>query len=210
MTTPVIEVTIAAPAKDLWPALRDPELIAQWHGWETEGTALADEIDLIYLQGVEVVEEGRSFTLSGGDTFELTAVDGATQLRITRAPYDPNWEWAAYYHDITEGWHTFAQQLRFWFERHPGETRRTLYYAGEAAPSITDLPSPGTESWFETELQYGVVLDDQGPGLLILARNPAPGSTSSSAVVTTYGLSEDHLAATKAAWDSWWAGSQQN
>lgn len=206
MTTPAIDVTIAAPAASVWPALRDPDLIAQWHGWQTADGSLSDEIDLIYITGAQVVDDGRVLQLAGGDRIELTDVDAGVQLRITRAAYDPDWEWAKYYNDITEGWVTFTQQLRFWFGHHAGETRRTLTYTGEA-PDLSTIPSAASEDWFTSELQRGLVLDDLGPGLLIVARNPAPESTATTVVVTTYGLDDDQFAEAKTAWDAWYASS---
>lgn len=223
MTTPIIEVTIAAPAPSIWPALRDPELIAQWHGWQTGDDTLADEINLIYLDGAEAVQAEYVLKLSGGDVFELIEVGGTTRLRITRAPYDPEWEWAAYYDDITAGWETFAQQLRFWLERHPGELRRTLFYSGDVYsgdvyssdvyssdtdPFVDATPGGGgSGDWFESEFQRGVVLDDLGPGLLIVAHKPVSGSRSVMVHLTTYGLDDGRFAQVKAVWDAWWAGA---
>lgn len=203
MSTDVIEVAIAVPTATIWPALRDPALIAQWHGWETDDGSLAAEIDLIYVQGAEIVKDGRVLKLSGGDVFELSDVEGGSRLRITRAAYDPDWEWAIYYDDITAGWVTFTQQLRFWLERQPGETRRTLFYSSDVDPHVV-LP-PAAPPWFETEHQRGVVLDELGPGLLIVARNPKPDSTGVTAVVTTFGLDDEQLVDARRVWDAWWA-----
>ena len=43
----LVEVTVPAPADAVWAALRDPQKIHQWFGWETEG--LKDEIDFIFV-----------------------------------------------------------------------------------------------------------------------------------------------------------------
>jgi hypothetical protein len=43
-----VETTISAPFETVWNALRDPVEIRRWHGWEYDGEALADEIDVIY------------------------------------------------------------------------------------------------------------------------------------------------------------------
>ena len=122
-----IEVVIAAPAPEVWAALRDPQLIRRWHGWEDDG--LDAEIEQIYGAAATVEESGTRLVLAGGDTVDLATVPGGTRLRLRRAPLGSNPEWDAYYDDITEGWTSFLQQLRFALERHPDSDRRTLQLA---------------------------------------------------------------------------------
>ena len=79
-----IEVVIAAPAPEVWAALRDPQLIRRWHGWEDDG--LDAEIEQIYGAAATVEESGTRLVLAGGDTVDLATVPGGTRLRLRRAP----------------------------------------------------------------------------------------------------------------------------
>ena len=129
--------------------LREPAKVAQWHGWEAD--ELAAEIDEIYF-GSDVVEapDHTSLTTNGGDVFDLKPVPGGTQVSVTRAALDHNSEWAAWDEDITQGWLTFLQQLRFALEHHPHGKRHTLFFevpgrTGSAIEKLglSDVPKPG-------------------------------------------------------------------
>lgn len=128
--TPVIVVTVAAPVEVVWDALRNKEKIRHWHGWEDPG--LDAEIDLIYLTGFTEDEDAHTLNVQGGDRFVVEPHEGGSKITLTRAAHGDNPEWDAYYDDITEGWTTFMHQLAFALDRHPGEERRTLFYAGAA------------------------------------------------------------------------------
>ena len=73
-------------------------------------------------------------------------------VRITRAPFVPDTEWSAYYHEITEGWLSFLQQLRFMYEEHPGEARRTLFLSGTGTGALAALeesiPTEAGQAWY--------------------------------------------------------------
>ncbi len=211
---PQIEVTVAAPVDAVWKALRDKEEIRQWHGWDYHG--LDDEIDQIYF--ADVVEDGRTLALGGGDRFSLAPSGSGTRVVLDRAPLGANPEMDAYRDDITEGWTTFLQQLRFALERRPGAVRRTLYYAGEgpdvaALLGIADVEEPYTthlvgeqvagEPWFRSANQVGVTVDAWGEGLLIVARTPPRGAVM--AVLSTYGLDDAAFADLDTRWTTWWA-----
>ena len=43
----LVEVTVPAPADAVWAALRDPQKIKQWFGWDAD--TLKDEIDFIFV-----------------------------------------------------------------------------------------------------------------------------------------------------------------
>jgi hypothetical protein len=201
----------------VWRALREPAQIRHWHGWDDPG--LDAEIQLIYLDEdkITVSEADRVLEVQGGDRFELTDLGDATRVRLTRAPRGSNPEWDAYYDDITEGWITFVQQLRFALERHAGEPRRTLFFSGIPralnAPPITELkpadaPSPITGGeWFRSERQVGYTVDEWGDGLLVLGdAPPSPSKPDGGAmtVLSTYGLDEDAFEALRSAWTAWW------
>jgi hypothetical protein len=116
-----IEVTIGAPVDVVWQALREPDQVRRWHGWHFDG--LDDEIKLIYETGAHETDRPYVLVVEPDDLFELEEVDGGTLVRIIRSKPDPNSAWAAYYDDVTEGWISFLNQLRFMLERHP--ERRT-------------------------------------------------------------------------------------
>ncbi|MFT4294857.1 MAG: hypothetical protein QM582_05525 [Micropruina sp.] len=212
---PVIEVTIAAPVEAVWASLRDPVLIRRWHGWHYDG--LDEEIAMIFgTEGAD--DEAHVLNANAGDRFEVDAVPGGTRVRVTRAPYLPDEAWSAYYDDITEGWKSFLQQLRFMHERHPGEDRRTIFLMARGEPDAPErlrgsVPARAGELWYAAERQRGVLLPDLGPGLLItVAKEPATDETGTSfvdasAIVTCYGLDDDQFAAEQARWTAWWASA---
>ncbi|HKN53523.1 MAG TPA: SRPBCC domain-containing protein [Amycolatopsis sp.] len=188
-----LEVTVAAPAEDVRKALRDKEKIRHWFGWDYEG--LDQEIDMVFFS--EVTEKGHTLSLHGGDLFELEPDGDGTRITLTRAPRGTSPEWDAYYDDITEGWITFLQQLKFALERHPGEPRRTVFHAG-AGPA-PDFGVSG-ETWFKSENQLGVVVPEWGDGLLIVGYNAA--KDQSMAVLTTYGLDDDAFRVLHERWNT--------
>jgi uncharacterized protein YndB with AHSA1/START domain len=220
--TPRIEVTVAAPVDVVWNALRDREKIRHWHGWDYEGSE--QEIDLIYY--TEQTEDAQAHTLEvqGGDRFELRPDGDGTRITLTRAAPGSDPEWDAYYDDITQGWITFLQQLKFLIERRPDAPRRTLFFAAEQAGHIIDdlglrevagqpagTPFAASlagedfkgEVWFTSEHQLGVTVDTWGQaGLLIVASKP---DGKAMAVLSTYGLDDDRYESLNARWTAWWA-----
>jgi hypothetical protein len=215
--TPRIEVTIAAPVDAVWRALREPQQIRHWHGWDDPG--LEAEIQLIYLDEdkIQASEADHTLEVQGGDLFELTDLGGRTRLRLTRAPRGSNPEWEAYYDDITEGWTTFVHQLRFALERHPGDARRTLFFMGtprDGGTQITSLepaeaPTPMTgNEWFRSQNQVGHTVKEWGDGLLVLGDAPVSAmkpNGGAMAVLSTYGLDENAFEDLRARWTDWWA-----
>lgn len=234
----VIEVTIGTPIERVWAYLREPDLIRRWHGWLVDG--LDEEIDYIYRRHAReaespyVLELNRSAEgpwVDGGDRFELfdrsDGTEGTTTVRITRGSRGPDEMWDAWYDDITEGWTSFLNQLRFTLEHHPNAMRRTIFFTADGA----DLPSPRaalgissvapTESyvadaggeldlrgrgWFVSEHQVGVSVDALGPGLVIAADKPDPVGAPKGAmvIVTTYGQDDADFAVTVRRWADWW------
>ncbi|MGH3454118.1 MAG: SRPBCC family protein [Nocardioidaceae bacterium] len=220
-----IEVTIAAPVATVWHWIRDRDRLGRWHGWLTEG--LDEEIDYIYFDHATESDEPHALDLDNGDRFTLTEDAGATTVRITRLPPGHDPEWDAYYDDITEGWLTFLQQLRFAVEQHPTRPRRTVFLATEeAGPRPQDVLGldrvrPGEcyepaeaapsglvgEAWFAAENQVGVTVDGLGPGLLVLgAQPPLDGRPDGGAmaILTTYDLDDERFAAVRDEWSTWW------
>jgi hypothetical protein len=186
-----VELTIAAPFSAVWNALRDPDEIRRWHGWEYDG--LDDEIATIYLQDVEVDEAAGTIAIADGSRFELEDRGATTVVRVTMPGPAAGASWDEFYDDIREGWTTFVEQLRFGLERHPGEERRTLMLAG--APRLA--PDHGGREVFGSAHQIGYAVDDYGPGLVVLHAKPDGGGL---AVVTTYGLDDEAFAALERRW----------
>ncbi|WP_432946921.1 SRPBCC family protein [Kribbella sp. CA-253562] len=222
--TPKIVVTVAAPVEAVWDALRDKDKIRHWHGWEYEGTegGLDQEIDLIYFTHVtEDDAAARVLEIQGGDRFEVEPVEGGARITLTRAPHGDNPDWEAYYDDITEGWTTFLQQLRFALEHHPDEPRRTLFYSGTGADQfkLPDLPA-GTpydvdllgeratgKVWFVSEHQRGLTVDSWGNGLLVLSHvgpNEQKPDGAAMAVLSLYGVDDATRDAIDQRWKAWW------
>lgn len=241
----VIQVTVGAPIETVWSFLREPDLIQRWHGWVADG--LDSEIDYIYRTHARETE--RPYVLEmdrgsdgswvdAGDRFELTEsedpeADGAvggggvvTIVRIIRGARGPEEMWDAWYEDITEGWTSFLNQLRFTVELHPEALRRTIFLSadGHGLPSVRAalglsgvLPgqpyeaviSPELEllghGWFVSDNQVGATVGTWGPGLVIAADRPDGGSYKGvMAIVTTYGQDDADFTRTVREWQNWW------
>ena len=231
----VIQVTVGAPIETVWTHLREPDLIRRWHGWLADG--LDSEIDYIFRRHAR--ETGTPYVLQidrgsedgawadGGDRFELRESEGGTTVRITRGARGPEEMWDAWYDDITEGWTSFLQQLRFTLDAQPENIRRTIFLNvdGVDLESVRTLLgltrlTPGASyvvdagdgldlrgtGWFFSEHQVGVVGDSLGPGLLIAADKPGEQGASKGAMVilTTYGQDDADFARTVAQWGDWW------
>lgn len=217
---PVLEVTVAASADTVWTALRDPDLIRRWHGWDVE--ELKEEIRTIYLNGVVEDRVARTLEINGGDRFSLHPVPEGTVVRVTRVPRDSDLDWADDYDDITEGWWTFLQQLRFAVERHALAERRTIVFEGllddqeslaavRRAPAHRVVAPTGEElrvtPWARRSSQVALAVREWGDGLLIVADQPVgPHRPHGGTLVllTTYGLDDDTFDALATRWGAWW------
>ncbi|WP_028564438.1 SRPBCC family protein [Salinispora tropica] len=229
MNTPKIEITVDTTVDAAWQALRDTETIRRWHGWETD--EIAEEIRSIYFTDVTVDDQRHVLVANGGDRFEVHPLPDGVRVTLTRAPLsgDPNWD--AYYDDITEGWTSFLQQLRFLLSHNPGGMRRTLFFSnrgvdsstivdrlGLAGIAATPAGSPYTATvaggtttgnvWFRSTHQLGLTIDAWGPGLLVLAGN-TPSQTNpagtATALLSTYDLDDTAFDQLSQQWSAWWA-----
>lgn len=227
---PLIAVTIAARADEVWRALRDPALILQWFGWDAE--TLPAEVDFIFIEHARGDDQTRVLRFEGmGDRFEVEARGQQSILRVVRPALTPDTDWDAGFEDMTQGWMAFVQQLKFAMEHHGLAPRRTIYLSGSpleagdplaaAALGLDDLPLLGQRYvveidedarltghvWHKTRHQLGVTVDDWGNGLLVIMDRPANDrwpNGGSQATLTTYGLSDEDFADLEADWRDWW------
>ena len=231
---PLVETELDAPVDAVWAALRDPDLIRRWFGWDDEG--LGDEIQQIFVQEPAADDDARSITWPHGDRFTLEQRDDGTLLRVSRRGHDGTGGFDGVYDAVDEGWITFVQQLRFWLERHGGAERRTVSAIGvdlgpEDDPLLTRLglrslgenpvgspyrieradgSSFGGEVFFQTDLQLGLSVQEEGDALLVVARTPpstAPPAGRAVFVLGVYGdaaADPSGFAEIERRWTSWW------
>lgn len=230
----LVEITIAAPVETVWAALREPEQIRRWFGWDAD--TLNDEIDFIFVKHAEASESTRTIQFGefqgSADRFELEARGAHTALRVVRTAPVSDTDWESVYDDVTEGWITFVEQLRLALEKHPGAERRTIYLSGKALAGQA-LPSralagarlrddgPGRSYtaqaqtgdtltgtvWHRSPFQIGLTVEQWGDGLLVVTDRPASPKSphgGGSVVLTTYGLAEDAFQALQTRWSTWW------
>ena len=221
----LVEVTVPAPADAVWAALRDPQQIKHWFGWETDG--LKDEIDFIFVTHADADEAARTVTFVGvNHRYEVEARGDSSIVRVVRSA--PAGDWSDVFDGMIEGWISFTWQLAFAFARHDLQPRRTIFFSGppradqlgrsllglDAAPAAGEPWSGplGPEKsagqvWFTARHQMGVTVDAWGDGLLVVVDQPPTekyprGSTMLT--LTTYGLSEAALADLQTRWQAWW------
>ena len=228
----LVEVTVPAPADAVWAALRDPKQIANWFGWDTDG--LKDEIDFIFVTHAEADEARRTVTFVGvNDRYEVEARGETSLVRVVRSA--PVGEWTDVFDGMIEGWISFTQQLAFAFARHPGQTRRTMFFSGppradQLGRSLLGLdaaPAPGEpyamplgpddasgQVWFTARHQIGVTVEAWGDGLLVVLDSPPKAEKrprgSTMMTLTTYGLSDAAFADLQVRWKTWWDARFEN
>lgn len=228
---PIIEVTVSAPAEEVWQALRDPAKIQDWFGWDAD--SLPAEIAYIFVQHAIASDADRTIRFEGmSDRFELVDRGGETLVRLVRPAPAEGTDWDEVFEDEVQGWIAFVQQLRFALERHPGERRRTLYFSGSpraageplaaAALGLSDAGAVGARFsataatgdviagpvWHRGRHQIGILVEGWGDGLLVVMDRPPSErwpTGGSQVIATTYGLGDAELEALKARWSTWWA-----
>lgn len=221
---PLIEVTIAAPYKTVWSALRDPKLLARWFGWDAE--SLEEEIKFIF-EGGATADEAKGVVQFGEwegkvDRFEVEDRGDHTVVRMVRAGEAPDGGWDSVFDDVVQGWIAFVEQLRFAVERQGLAARRTVFLSGEPkeggmlARQALRLESGAPEgptgalsgsTWARHTHQESAEITDWGPGLLLAMDQPAGGKRPrgvSSLILTTYSFDDARFAAFEQAWNSWW------
>lgn len=222
----LVEVTVPAPADAVWAALRDPQKIKNWFGWDAD--SLKDEIDFIFITHAEADDEKRVVSFVGvNDRYEVEARGDASVVRVVRSA--PAGDWSDVFDGMIEGWISFTWQLAFAFARHPGQPRRTIFLSGppredrlarsllglDAAPVLGEpwsMPlGPDAEAsgqvWFTARHQIGVTVDAWGDGLLVVLDQPPGGKNprgTTMLTLTTYGLSDAAFAELESRWKGWW------
>lgn len=226
----LVELTIAAPVDAVWEAMRDPDQLYNWFGWEAP--SLKEEIDYIFVTHARRDEDKKVLFFEGvPDRFELTDEGGRTVLRVVRTVAETD-TWDGVYEDMTEGWISFVQQLKLAMEQHDLGPRRTLYFDGTAvsggqapmaalglstlaetpagAPVEVTLPTGETvrgEAWHRTPWQFGFTVPQWGNGMLIVTDKSVTDTSPDGrgmVVLTTYGLSEPAFAELEGRWKTWW------
>lgn len=226
----LVEVTVPAPADQVWAALRDRDQLMQWFGWDTD--SLGAEVDWIFFDHAVPDDAAKVLNFGGmPDRYEVVADGENSIVRVVRSAPVSDDDWNAVYEDMTEGWISFTQQLAFLLARHVGQPRRTIYLSGEplgdhalnglAGVGMDDVPAqgepwagvvgPDTLSgtvWHLGRHQGGLTVSEWGDGLLI-AHNRGPNAKWTkgwtSLTVTTYGLDDAAFGALQDRWTDWWA-----
>ena len=209
-----VEVEIDADFDAVWRALREPEEIGRWFGWDYDG--LAEEIRFIFEEASEVLERGCLRSLEGDQTIELERRGGRTVVRVVCPGSLEGTGWDEIYDEMEEGWRAFFEQLRFYLERHRGEERRTLFLAGDATgPELTaalDERAPGA-LWHASRHQRGVLVESGRADLVIVKTQKALAAEETSranVLITTYGLDDEQYGRLRADWEAWWQGLAAN
>ena len=103
------------------------------------------------------------------------------------------------------------EQMREYLALRPDENRRTIFLEGKAVASKLSgalqkkLPE---RPWCEERFQRGIVTDQCGDALVVLATRETLDSDRRGAVhitLTTHGLDDDRFAAARDDWWSWWS-----
>lgn len=227
----LVDMVVGAPVDAVWAALRDPEEIRRWFGWDDDG--LDHEVRQIFHDQATADDDARRLTWSDGDRIEVAAEGSDARLRVVRHGHTA---WDGIHDPVDEGWITFTQQLRFALERHPGQDRRTVLAGGldlgpdddalldrlglrtlgdEPVGSRYTLTHPdgstsGGEVFFQTDLQLGLTVEEEDDALLVVARTPPASAPRHGRVMFLLSLFGDLAAddgrrtAAEQRWRRWW------
>jgi hypothetical protein len=201
-----VETVVEAPAEVVWRSFTSPELIHQWFGWDYDG--LEGEIRAIFVDDAKTDPQDHRIVFSDGQTISLLPEGKRTVVRVVMPGDLEDAKWDDIYDGIEEGWRTFFEQLRFYFERHQDSgLRKTLYLTGTGKSSaVLTLLDDAKEPWHESRYQRIVVGTD---GLLrgIAAQQPIAEDTEGpvSLTITTYGLDDAAFAELEKQWNARWS-----
>ena len=226
----LIEVTVAAPADEVWRSLRDRERLAQWFGWNSD--SLPEEIEYIFFTQAKGDDAKRTLNFDGEhDRFEVEARGDGCVVRLIQPAPTADHDWDDIFEDVVQGWTAFVQQLRFGMERHRDGKRRTLFLSGaplrngeplaRIALGLPDAPAGAAYSitapmgdalagrvWHRGRHQVGLTVDGFGDGLLIAMDRPADEKRPRGhvqVILTTYGQDDRTFDEFAARWRTWWS-----
>jgi hypothetical protein len=195
-----VEVSVNAGRDEVWDAVTQPPVIAQWFGWDYDG--LAAEIQQIFVDEATLSSPER-MGWADGSYLEVTGDDDSATVRAVREgapPADPD------AHDpIEEGWRAFLIQLRYLFDNRPAGRRRTLYLTGETTGrQVLELVA-GDWTPFGSRISWALDPD----GHLVVASGDVPldrpDAAAMQVIVSTFGLSDDAFATYRDDWTKRWA-----
>lgn len=222
----LVELTIAASADDVWEAMRAPEVIAQWFGWDA--TTLAGEIKYIFVDHADADDSARTLGFEGmADSFQVIDQGDHCVVRLVRAGASGDEaDWDGVHEDMTEGWLAFLTQLQFMMERHARDRRRTIYLSGKPAEGAAPFPvraglgadaltiqgaryelDPGHgapltgQVWRRSRRQLALTVDAYGDGLVLISDHSNGGG---SVIITTFDLTDDEFQDLRDRWTAWW------
>ena len=229
----LVEIIVAAPIDRVWEALRNRQQISQWFGWEYPGA----EAEFDWVAGTPAEIAGSVRVIKAADMPDRYVVEPfdehRTIVRVIRSAPATDPSWTGIYDDVSEGWMTFTQQLRFLVERAPSQLRRTLFLNGRARSAgdpppvqALGLGSLATAAvgdrfslkvatgetltgqvWYRSIYQLGVTVKEFGDGLLIANTRPTTAKSphgGGTLLLTTYGLSDAARADLLTRWPAWW------
>lgn len=228
----IIQLAIKAPVADVWNALRDPDQIRRWFGWDAP--TLADEIKFIFLDHAKANADQGIIEFEGmPDRFEVVDLgdDGALVRLVRAGAAGDERDWDGDNEDMTEGWKAFLEQLRFMLERHRGDERRTIYLSGRplvggalprarifdvlatfAVDAAARVQAPTGETLsgrvrYRSRRQISMTVESFGDGLVLVTDYSAenrPPHGGGSVIITTYGLDDEAFASLRSRWARWW------
>jgi hypothetical protein len=111
---------------------------------------------------------------------------------------------------------SLVERMREYLEGYSADRRRTIFLDGKAvAAALSGALQerlPGTP-WYEDQFQRGMVIDQRGDSLVVLATRETLDSDRRGAVhitLTTHGLEHDAFAAAREDWWSWWSSQVES
>ena len=170
------EIEIDAPPEAVWKAISTGEGLARWYAEEARVEPRAGGENWVsWGEGQEVGnqnlkwEPGRRLTVGkpGHETatgfgaividFEIEARGGKTLLKLVQSGLPAGPDWDSMDEGTEVGWEMFLAALKFYLERHPGKSRRTIlrYWSSPQSPE---------ETFAAVRKLVGIAADDLRPG----------------------------------------------
>ena len=194
----VIELAVNAPRDEVWDALTQPPVIAQWFGWDYDG--LDAEIQQIFVDEATLISPER-MGWDDGSYLEVTGDDRST-VRAVRDDGAPEGDG---YDAMAEGWRAFLLQLRFLLEERPKGPRRTIYLSGSTTWRQAQEVAGGAVTPFGARL--GSRVDADGHFVVVAGHEPLTSADAGHVDITvsTFGLDDAAFAVFRDSWGQRWA-----